>query len=121
MRCVTAIIRQLADTVQRAGATALAQRDAGPLLAALEQALVALVEAQSTAVAEDVEAPSAVAAGTTERPAERVLRVSEAKIEALVNLAGELVVAKNALAHSARRVERDLGGHEVAALDPARP
>ena len=43
-----------------------------------------------------------------------MLRVSEAKIEALVNLAGELVVAKNALAHSAKRVEQDLGGSEVA-------
>ena len=58
--------------------------------------------------------PNAAAAGTTERPAERVLRVSEAKIEALVNLAGELVVAKNALAHSAKRVEQDLAGQEVA-------
>lgn len=105
----------LADTVRRVGATALAQRDAGPLLKALEQALAALVEEPSTAVAGDAEAPGAVAAGTTERPAERVLRVAEAKIEALVNLAGELVVAKNALAHSARRVERDFGGHELAA------
>jgi two-component system chemotaxis sensor kinase CheA len=105
---------QLADRVQRVGATALAQRDAGPLLTALEQALAAL-DARSTAVAEDVNGPSPVAASTTERPAERVLRVSEAKIEALVNLAGELVVAKNALAHSAKRVEQHLGGHEVAA------
>jgi len=105
----------LADTVRRVGATALAQRDAGPLLKALEQALAALVEEPSMAVAGDAEAPGAVAAGTTERPAERVLRVDEAKIEALVNLAGELVVAKNALAHSARRVERDFGGHELAA------
>jgi two-component system chemotaxis sensor kinase CheA len=105
---------QLADMVQRAGAMALAERDAGPLLAALEQALVALVDARSTAAAEDVNGPGTVAAGTTERPAERVLRVSEAKIEALANLAGELVVAKNALAHSARRVEQDFGRHEVA-------
>jgi two-component system, chemotaxis family, sensor kinase CheA len=107
---------QLADTVQRAGATALAQRDAGPLLATLEQALVTLADARSAAVAEDVNGSGSVAAGTTERPAERVLRVSEARIEALVNLAGELVVAKNALAHSAKRVEQDFGGHEVAGM-----
>ena len=105
---------QLADTVQRVGAMALVQRDAGPLLTALEQALVALADAPPSAVAEDVNEPGTVAASATERPAERVLRVSEAKIEALVNLAGELVVAKNALAHSAKRVEQDLGGHELA-------
>jgi two-component system, chemotaxis family, sensor kinase CheA len=105
---------QLADTVQRAGGMTLARQDVGPLLTALEQALVALIETQSTAAAEDANGLSAGAASATERPAERVLRVSEAKIEALVNLAGELVVAKNALAHSAKRVEQDLGGHEVA-------
>jgi two-component system chemotaxis sensor kinase CheA len=105
---------QLAETVQRACTVTLAQRDAGPLLMALEQALLALVDARSSAIAENVNGQSAVAARTTERPAERVLRVSEAKIEALVNLAGELIVAKNALAHSAKRVEQDLGGYEVA-------
>ena len=102
--------------MQRAGALALAERDAGPVLAALEQALVALGDVRPTAVARDVAEPNAGVVGTPERPAERVLRVSEAKIEALVNLAGELVVAKNALAHSARRVEQDLGGQEVAGL-----
>ena len=51
---------------------------------------------------------------TSERPTDRVLRVSEAKIEALVNLAGELVVARNALSYSVRQVEQDLGGSEVA-------
>jgi two-component system, chemotaxis family, sensor kinase CheA len=106
---------QLANMVHRAGATALAQLDAGPLLTALEQALVALADTRLAAVTEDVDGPGAGAtASATERPAERVLRVSEAKVEALVNLAGELVVAKNALAHSAKRVEKDFGGHEVA-------
>jgi two-component system chemotaxis sensor kinase CheA len=106
---------QPAELVQRAGATALAQRDAGPLLTALQQALVALSDTRPASVAEGVDGPSTGAAvSATERSAERVLRVSEAKIEALVNLAGELVVAKNALAHSAKRVEQELGGHEVA-------
>ena len=106
---------QLADEVQRAGAIALAQRDAGPLLAALEQALVALADIRPAAATEDGGGRGAEAvASATERPAERVLRVSEAKIEALINLAGELVVAKNALAHSAKRVEQDLGGNEIA-------
>jgi two-component system chemotaxis sensor kinase CheA len=105
---------QLADTVQRAGSMTLAQRDVGPLLTALEQARVALFETPSTAAAEDFSGLSAGTPSATERPAERVLRVSEAKIEALVNLAGELVVAKNALAHSAKRVEQDFDGQEVA-------
>jgi two-component system chemotaxis sensor kinase CheA len=104
---------QLADTVQRVGAMALVQRDAGPLLSALEQALFGLTDARPLAAAEDDE-PGVLAAGITERRAERVLRVSEAKIEALVNLAGELVVAKNALGHSAKRVEQDLGGQGLA-------
>jgi two-component system, chemotaxis family, sensor kinase CheA len=105
--------RQLADTVQRAGAMALAQHNVRPLLTALEQVLVALAD-RPTTIAEDVDGPGTAATSTTERLVERVLRVSEAKIEALVNLAGELVVAKNALAHSAKRAEQDFGGQEFA-------
>jgi two-component system, chemotaxis family, sensor kinase CheA len=106
---------ELADTVLRAGAMALARNDPAPLLTALEQARGELADIRSTAVAGDRGGPSAGAASTAERPAERVLRVSEAKIDALVNLAGELVVVKNALAHSAKGVEQELGGHEAAA------
>lgn len=104
---------QLADTVQRASALALAQQDAGPLLAALGQALVDLEGTRSPAV-DDVSGPNVSPADSTERPADRVLRVSEAKIEALANLAGELIVAKNSLAHSVKRVNQELGGQEAA-------
>ncbi|MBR1279986.1 chemotaxis protein CheA [Bradyrhizobium sp. AUGA SZCCT0283] len=97
----------LADTVGRAGALALAQQDAGPLLSALERALAAFASPPSTAV-------NGVSQAASERPADRVLRVGEAKIEALVNLAGELVVARNALSYSLRQVERKLDGSEVA-------
>jgi two-component system, chemotaxis family, sensor kinase CheA len=99
---------RLADTVGRAGAMALAQHDAGPLLAELERALAAFVSSAST-MALDGGGQAA-----PERPTDRVLRVSEAKIEALVNLAGELVVARNALSYSARQVEQSFGGSEVA-------
>jgi two-component system chemotaxis sensor kinase CheA len=102
---------QLANTVERANTVALSHRDAGPLLAALEQALVGLDRAQPAA---DVNEPAPGPAGAPQRPADRVLRVSEGKIEALVNLAAELVVAKNALAHSAKRVDQELAGFEVA-------
>lgn len=102
---------QLAETVERASAVALSQRDAGPLLAALEQALAGLDRAEPTA---DVNGPPPGPADAAQRPADRVLRVSEGKIEALANLAAELVVAKNALAHSAKRVDQELAGLEVA-------
>jgi two-component system chemotaxis sensor kinase CheA len=106
----------LSDTVERAGVLSLSDRDVGPLLAALEQALATIDRAPPTALAEDVDGSPIAPTASIERPADRMLRVSEAKIEALVNLAGELVVAKNALAHSAKRLERELGGHEVGAF-----
>ena len=98
----------LADTVGRAGALALSQQDAGPLLSELERALAAFASPPSTT------AVNGGSQAASERPADRVLRVSEAKIEALVNLAGELVVARNALSYSVRQVERNLAGSEVA-------
>ena len=101
----------LADTVGRAAALALAQHDAEPLLSALERALGALASPSTTVADGDGPPNTAVA---SERPIDRVLRVSEAKIEALVNLAGELVVARNALSYSVKQVEQDLGGSEVA-------
>ena len=99
----------LADIVGRAGASALAQQDAGLLLSALERALAAFASPPSTTTV------NGASQAAPERPADRVLRVSEAKIEALVNLAGELLVARNALSYSVRQVERNLdGSSEVA-------
>jgi two-component system chemotaxis sensor kinase CheA len=92
----------LADIVGRAGASALAQQDAGPLLSALERALAAFASPPSTTTV------NGASQAASERAADRVLRVSEAKIEALVNLAGELLVARNALSYSVRQVERSL-------------
>ena len=98
----------LADAVERAAALALAQLNAGPLVSALEKAIAAFASPPSTT------AVNGASQAASERPADRVLRVSEAKIEALVNLAGELVVARNALSYSVRQVERNLDGSEVA-------
>ena len=62
-------------------------------------------------------------AGTTEaqaspaqpaRSASRSLRVDEARIDALVDMAGELLVVKNGFAHLARRAEGESGGHDLA-------
>jgi two-component system, chemotaxis family, sensor kinase CheA len=99
----------LAETVEHAKTLALSQRDAAPLLVAMEQALLAVDGVRPLVTAENVDGLSAAPGEPHQQPVQRVLRVSEAKIEALVNLAGELVVAKNALAHSARRVEEELG------------
>jgi len=101
---------KLAETVEHAKALALSQRDAAPLLVALEQVLLAVDVAPPIVVVEDVDARTVASGDGSQQPAQRVLRVSEAKIEALINLAGELVVAKNALAHSAKRVEEELAG-----------
>ena len=53
--------------------------------------------------------PGPARAQEPERPASRALRVDEVKIDALVNLAGELIVAKNGFAHLAKRVEDEIG------------
>ena len=117
LRVATSALRQgrhlqLTDRVGHAGALSLAQRDVAPLLAALEQALAYLAVERSPRIDDGIDR-STTASGP-ERQAERVLRVSETKVEALVNLVGELVVAKNALAHSAKRVEQEFGGKDVA-------
>jgi two-component system chemotaxis sensor kinase CheA len=104
---------QQAEAVERAKSIALEQRAVAPVLIALEQALLAVDGARALLNPEDVEEPNLAATDSPQRPADRVLRVTEAKIEALLNLAGELVVAKNALAHSAKRVEQELVGREV--------
>jgi two-component system, chemotaxis family, sensor kinase CheA len=104
----------LADAVGRGGALALAQHHPGPLLSELEKALGALADKPSDVVARALDRPDTTTAGAPERTVDRVLRVSEAKIDTLVNLAGELVVARNALAYSARQVEQAIGGGEIA-------
>ena len=98
----------LADTIGRAGALALAQQEPGPLLSELEKAITAFASPPSTT------AVNGASQSASEKQADRVLRVSEAKIDALVNMAGELVVARNALSYSVRQVERKLDGSEVA-------
>jgi two-component system, chemotaxis family, sensor kinase CheA len=103
----------LANAVRLAGALALSERHAGPLLSELEKALVVLSGLPSTVVDDERDRLYATTANVSERTVDRVLRVSEAKIDDLVNLAGELIVARNALAYSARQVEQALGAGEL--------
>ena len=91
----------LAGEIERARKAALSLLEATPLLAALEKALALLTpteRAPSGSTAEPKPQPS-------DRAGSRSLRVDEGKIDALGNLAGELIVLKNALAHLAKRVE----------------
>lgn len=95
---------QLAEALKRSRATD-AQNPAA-LLAAIERAAAALdTNASEKMSVQPAEPPRA---DSSDRPAERTLRVSEDKIEALVNLAAELIVAKNALAHSTKALDETL-------------
>lgn len=106
---------QLAETVEGGGALALSRRNPEPLLAVIERAASTLDRDASSAPPDAMTAANALAADTTEPQTARALRVSENKIEALVNLASELIVAKNALAHSTKLAGQALGGQKVAA------
>ena len=63
---------------------------------------------------DDPDELSAPASEAPARAASRLLRVDESKIDALLDLAGELLVVKNGFAHLAKRVEGELGGHDLA-------
>jgi two-component system chemotaxis sensor kinase CheA len=104
---------ELAQRVEVACSSALSGQERAPLLAALEDALASLGRPASTIdAAPDAEWTPSGPSGS-EGGAGRLLRVDECRIDALVNLAGELIVAKNTLAHLAKRVEHELGGHDL--------
>ena len=109
-------LADLAEGVELAGAAAVAARDVAPLLSALDKTLETLTAGAPADGAGDAAASEPAGSGMdeAERPASRALRVDEAKIDALVNLAGELVVAKNGFAHLANRLEVEVGDHELA-------
>ena len=83
-----------AERITRALAESLVRLDPAPLASAISHA------AQQRA--ESGEAPPTAAAATVLAHA-RTLRIDAARIDALVNLTGELTVAKNRIAHIAQR------------------
>ena len=106
----------LAEQIDLAKTAALA-RDAGPLLSVLDETFAALGTDLSTGDGEPAAAPEQAGSQTdqAQRPSSRSLRVDESKIDALFNLAGELIVAaKNGFAYLARRVGEEFGEHELA-------
>lgn len=105
--------------IEAAHQAALAAGDAQPLIS-----LLAIVQARASAPAATVPAPVMASPPATEdiaanarAPAPRrqgVLKVDQARIDVLMKLAGELIVAKNGLPFLARRAEEDFGSRLLA-------
>jgi two-component system, chemotaxis family, sensor kinase CheA len=99
----------LVERIERAGAAAISEESVAGLASALDVVVESL--AQVPASTGDGHADSQVQ--EVDRTASHGLRVDESKIDALVNLAAELIVAKNGFAHLAKRLEGEIGGHEL--------
>ena len=95
---------QIASLEHAAGAAA-ASDDAGPLVTAIQK----LMPSQVLGVA----APETIPTADT---AARVLRVDVERIDALVKLTGELIVAKNAIGHAAQLARSNTDPQALAAL-----
>ena len=106
----------LAERIERASAGAPSERNAAALVSALEQTLESLVSDVPTADPEIAAAlgPARSPMDESGRPASRALRVDEGKIDSLIGLAGELIVAKNGIAHFVKRLQDEVGDHELA-------
>ena len=108
-----------AAALETARAESLAAGRAEPLRNALADLLRPDVESAGIVPDEVALGPAAQSApnDTTERAGPRTLRVDQQKVDALMNLIGELVVAKNSLPFLARRAEQQFGsrelGHEI--------
>ena len=105
----------LAARIELAEETAAARAEVAPLLSALAEMAAALGSAPGIAKRDDAASgrSAATKADDLGRSTGHSLRVEEARIDALFNLAGELIVAKNGMAHLAKRVEDGIGRNEL--------
>ena len=102
-----------AAAIARAHEEATACREAGPVVNALDSLLAAHASAslESAAAAPVMPTPGGPSRGG------RALRIEEAKVDTLLNVAGELIVAMNGLNELSERIVRELGeGETVRAL-----
>jgi two-component system chemotaxis sensor kinase CheA len=101
--------------IETAGAEAIATGQTEPLSSAISGLLRSEAEPAdiSGPASASAQAGSAAVAETTERVVPRTLRVDQEKVDALMNLVGELVVAKNSLPFLARRAEQHFGLREL--------
>jgi two-component system chemotaxis sensor kinase CheA len=109
-------LHHLAEPVEGAMETTVASVDVAALLSALDGAVAFLASDTEPAAASDgrtvrAAEPEAEAAGISPS---RSPRVNEDRIDALLNLSAELIVAKNAVVHLARRADEELGAHDLA-------
>ena len=94
------------ERIEAAGVVAARTADQALLLGVIDEALVALDENETGEAEDPIFARSGVAQS-------RSLRIDEAKIDALVDLAAEFLVAKNGLAHLAKRFEGELVEQDI--------
>ena len=104
-----------AAQLEPAQAESLAAGSAVPLSNAIASLLRPEVASASIIPDQAVSAPAGPSAPNeaTERAPSRTLRVDQQKVDALMNLIGELVVAKNSLPFLARRAEQQFGSREL--------
>ncbi|MEN3276532.1 MAG: two-component system, chemotaxis family, sensor kinase CheA [Massilia sp.] len=88
------------------------ERHAGHAGAAVQQAVPPLPPPLPAPVAEAAEPAGGRRA--EDQPASRVLKVEQAKVDRLMNLIGEMVVARNGLPYLAARAEDEFGVRELA-------
>ena len=106
----------LTPPIEGAKEAAYVWADATPLLSTLGEVLASLASDTQTAEGDDAVQRAAGSSEAEEQvpAATRSLRVDERRIDALFNLAGELIVAMNGFAHLAKRIEDEIGGHDLA-------
>jgi two-component system chemotaxis sensor kinase CheA len=107
------------DAIERAAAESLAVGDPGVLSAAITRAINGTPEANrhgGTPAAAGLDPEPALDIRVPQEVAARSLRVDVERIDALVTLAGELTVAKNALAHAAGLAREGADPPVLAAL-----
>jgi|HubBroStandDraft_1064217.scaffolds.fasta_scaffold00239_10 two-component system chemotaxis sensor kinase CheA len=104
-----------ATRIEAAGAEALATGRTDELIAAASGTVDAGSHPANTVGSTPLPGPigQASVADAPERMATRTLRVDQEKVDALMNLVGELVVAKNSLPFLARRAEHQFGLREL--------
>jgi len=105
----------LAERIERAAAAAISEENVARLASVLDAAVESLALAAVSTGARHASAGGHAdsQAQEVDRAASHGLRVDESKIDALVNLAAELIVAKNGFAHLAKRLEGKIGEHEL--------
>jgi two-component system chemotaxis sensor kinase CheA len=101
-----------AARIEAVGVEATSARNADPVLRVLDELLASA--ASDWPQAGPIQDPGSAAAPAGELPAIRTLRIEEAKVDRLLDVAGELIVAKNTMNDLAARIGAELGEGEIA-------